>query len=137
MMQKAPYVQGFDCEISVTEGEAKVSFTATPDHYHGAGGVHGAVYFFALDNSAMLAANSLETEYCMVTSNFTVQFVSPASAGTLCAHARSSPFVGRKCFVQATLYDETDKAIAWGSGQFHRSSIRLSADINYGAELAP
>ena len=79
MMLRTPFVEKFDCAVSVSEGVAEFTFAITDDLFHGAGGLHGALYFFAMDNAAMLAANSYVTDVCVVTRDFTTHFLRPVS----------------------------------------------------------
>jgi uncharacterized protein (TIGR00369 family) len=131
MMLRAPFVEKFDCAVSVSEGEADFSFEITDDLFHGAGGLHGALYFFAMDNAAMLAANSYVTDVCVVTRDFTTHFLKPVSKGRIKAQARIIDKTA-DCFqTKVVLYNSVNKEIGQGDGIFVRSRVPLARADGY------
>ncbi|MBZ0216541.1 MAG: PaaI family thioesterase [Fimbriimonadaceae bacterium] len=131
MMLRTPFVEKFDCAVCVDEGTAEFSIAITEDLFHGAGGLHGALYFFVMDNAAMLAANSYVIDVCVVTRNFTIQFLKPVSEGRVRATARIIDRRDGHFQVEAILYDSSDREIGRGQGDFVRSRYRLTNTAGY------
>ena len=119
-------VENFDCSASVSEGTAEFSLAVTPELFHGAGALHGALYFFAMDNAAMLAANSYVTDVCVVTQDFTTHFLKPVSDGRVKAMARVIDGDAKRFHTKAVLYDSKNREIGRGDGIFVRSRYPLS-----------
>lgn len=133
MMLRTPVVEKFDCAVCVGEGTAEFSIAITEDLFHGAGGLHGALYFFVMDNAAMLAANSCVIDVCVVTKNFTIRFLKPVSEGRVRAKARIIDRRDGHFQTEAILYDSSDREIGRGQGDFVRSRHRLIDTVGYAA----
>ena len=93
--------------------------------------MHGALYFFALDNSAFFAANSLVEDVFVLTTSFTTYFTRPVSEGIVTAIGKVVDKKRSQFICESVLYDANDKDIARASGIFVRSKIPLSEDIGY------
>lgn len=132
LMLSAPFVQKFDCTVRVAEGTGEFDLTIKDDLFHGAGAVHGALYFLALDNAAMLAANSLVSDCCVVTTGFTTEFLRPVSRGAIRASATVVERDDANFRVEAIAYDDAGNEIGRGSGTFVRSRLPLSDLPGYG-----
>ncbi len=126
LMLSAPFVQKFDCSVRVGEGRGEFQLTITEDLFHGAGAVHGALYFLALDNAAMLAANSLVNDYCVVTAGFTTEFLKPVSRGWIRASAKVIEQDEASFTIEAVALDDMGNEVGRGSGTFVRSLLSLS-----------
>lgn len=117
--------------IEVSEGAARITVPVRPEFFHAAGGVHGSVYFKALDDAAFFAANSLVRDVFIVTVSFTVYFTRPISSGTMTATGRVVHRSLRLLLAEAELVDGRGRAIGRGSGSFMPSRIPLSPAIGY------
>ena len=131
MMVRAPFVSKFDCLARVSEGASEFSFPVTQDMFHGAGAVHGALCFFALDNAAMMAANSLVFDVVVFTTSFTIRIFRPISEGRVRADGMVMNLGNDRIDTEAVAYDDTGTEIARGSGSFVRTKLPLSARIGY------
>ena len=69
--------------LDISEGEAIIEIKLSSKFHHSAGAVHGSVYFKLLDDAAFMAAQSLETEFFVLTTCFTTYLTRPASSGLL------------------------------------------------------
>ena len=81
MMHSAPFVTMVGARAAIAKGEAQITFTIRRDFHHAAGAMHGALYFFALDNAAFFAVNSLVEDVFVLTTSFTTYITRPVSAG--------------------------------------------------------
>jgi uncharacterized protein (TIGR00369 family) len=132
MMLQSAFVEKFDCAVSVSDGTAEFSLAITDDLFHGAGSLHGALYFFAMDNAAMLSANSYVTDVCVVTRDFTTSFLRPVAEGHIRAIARVVDRDGERFRTEAVAYDMADHEVGRGEGTFVRSRFLLTNTRGYG-----
>ena len=131
MMHSAPFVQLIDARVTIKQGEAQITLPVRKDFYHAAGAMHGALYFFALDNAAFLAVNSLVEDVSVLTTSLTTYITRPVSEGVVKAigtvvYQNRSQFIG-----ESVLYDSNGKEIARANGIFVRSKIPLSDKNGY------
>jgi uncharacterized protein (TIGR00369 family) len=106
--------------LEVGEGHAVVRIPVTEGLFHAMHAVHGSYYFKALDDAAFFAVNSVVTDVFVLTVSFSVQFLRPASSGTLVAEGRLVK-TGTLLFADAVLRDDAGRDLARGSGVFARS----------------
>ena len=133
LMLSAPFVQKFDCSVRVGKGTGEFQLTITEDLFHGAGAVHGALYFLALDNAAMLAANSLVNDYCVVTARFSTEFLRPVSKGCIRATAKVVEQDEENVTIEAVALDDVGNEVGRASGKFMRSRLPLNELPGYGS----
>lgn len=106
-------------QMEVGEGTAVCTITIRPEFLHGGGVVHGSVYFFALDDAATFAANSVVTEGdFFMTSGFTIHFLRPAASGIIRATGRVVNRSRRQILVDVVAEDENGRLLARGTGTF-------------------
>jgi uncharacterized protein (TIGR00369 family) len=109
----------------VSKGRAVIKIELSSQFHHSAGGVHGSVYFKMLDDAAFFAANSLETDYFVLTTSFTTYLTRPVVEGKLKAigtvvYQNKSQFIA-----EAIVYDSKDREVGRGNGIFVRSKQLL------------
>ncbi len=125
MYLSAEFNKIFQPELTVSEGEAEVSFNAGPHLHHAGRAVHGSAYFKALDDAAFFAVNSVVEDVFVLTVTFNIQLLRPISEGRMIARGKVVN-AGRTVWVaDATLVDEQGRQLARGTGTFMRSKISL------------
>jgi uncharacterized protein (TIGR00369 family) len=128
MYLSAPFNDIFKPELTISEGEAEVSFDAGPHLHHAGNAVHGSNYFKALDDAAFFAVNSLVEDVFVLTVTFNIQLLRPIAEGRMIARGKVVS-KGRTVWVaDSTLVDERGRQLGRGTGTFMRSKIAL-ADI--------
>jgi uncharacterized protein (TIGR00369 family) len=127
----APINAFYEPQLQVSEGAAEFSIEIQPKMHHAVGAVHGSVYFKALDDSAFFAANSMETEFFLLTASFNVHLIRPVSEGCITAHGRLIERTGRVFFAESRLLDSQGNVIGTGSGTFMRSKLLLGLESGY------
>ncbi len=131
MMHSAPFVQFTGASVSVKKGEAHITLPVRKELYHAAGAMHGALYFFALDNASFFAANSLVEDVFVLTTSFTTYITRPVSKGVARAAGRVVNQNRSQFICESILYNSSEREIARATGIFVRSRIPLSEDIGY------
>jgi uncharacterized protein (TIGR00369 family) len=124
---EAPVTRWFGSSIEIGDGRATVTIPVRQEFFHGGGGVHGSIYFRALDDAAFFAVNSIVEDVLVLTVSFNLYFTRPVSAGLLRAEGRLVHSSARLFVAESVLYDSGDREIARGSGTFMRSRIPLSS----------
>jgi uncharacterized protein (TIGR00369 family) len=127
----SPISRWYGSVVIIEAGSAEVSFPIRPEFLHAGAGVHGSVYFRALDDAAFFAANSREAETLLATVDFNVRFLRPVSQGQLFAHGLAMHQSGHLFFAQAELFDASGRMLATGSGTFTRTKVALDAGVGY------
>lgn len=131
MFARAPINAFFRPELRIDDGEATLVLPVRRDFHHAAEGVHGAVYFKALDDVAFFAVNSLVEDVFVLTVSFTVYLTRPIAEGEMRAHGKVVHASRRLYVAEAELTDGEGRQIARGSGTFMKSTVRLTEEIGY------
>ena len=117
--------------VHIGKGVATIGLTIEEKYFHALGAIHGSVYFKLLDDAAFFAVNSIEPEYFVLTTSFTIQLIRPANSGLLRAEGKLK-FQSRNLFVaEASLYNDAGKEIAFGTGNFAKSRMLLADQAGY------
>ncbi len=131
MYLSSPTSEDYDADISIREGEATVTVPVQEKQFHAAGGVHGSVYFKALDDAAFFAVNSLIEDVFVLTTNFNIHLTRPVSEGEIRAEGRVVNENPRQLIGEAVAYDDDGNQVARGSGTFAKSNSELRPEIGY------
>ncbi len=131
MYLTAPTNAYYRPEIHISKGQARVTIGVRPEFFHAAGGVHGSVYFKALDDACFFAASSLVADAFVLTSQFNIHLTRPVSEGQLTAVGRVRHATNSSYLVAGELIDDRRNLLARGEGTFVRSSVRLTRDMGY------
>lgn len=131
MYAKAPINVFYQPKMIVKEGQAVINMTITDQMHHSARGVHGSVYFKLLDDAAFFAANSIEFDVFVLTSDFHIRLLRPVSKGILTATGQVKHSGRRNILAYSELHDENGMLIGCGQGSFSRSKILLHPDCGY------
>ena len=117
--------------IKITEGQAEITLTVSDKYFHALNAIHGAIYFKLLDDAAFFAVNSQVHDVFVLTTSFNINLIRPVNSGVIKAIGKLR-YSSRNLFMaEATLYNEDGKEVAFGSGQFTKSRIKLSNEIGY------
>ncbi len=131
MYLSAPFNLLFEPSIIVSHGQAEITIEVKPDFYHAAQAVHGSVYFKMLDDAAYFAANSLETDFFMLTTSFTTYLTRPISQGHMRAVGKVVNHNRSQFIAESVIYNADNKEIGRGNGVFVRSKNHLKAIQGY------
>lgn len=115
----------FEPRITVSAQEAEVVIPLRPDMWHPLEGVHGVVYFKALDDACFFAAQSLVTEYFVLTQQFNLYMTAPISEGELRAVGRVVHATPRMMICEGVAYGSDGREVARGGGTFVVSRMAL------------
>ena len=118
-----------ECEIKLEE--ATINLTITDKYFHALGAIHGSVYFKLLDDAAFFAVNSIVEDVFVLTTSFNIHLIRPANQGKITAKGKVKS-KSRNLFIgEATLFNEKGKEIAFGTGNFVKSNVKLTEEIGY------
>lgn len=134
LYRSAPINQLFASALTIpAPGIAQIRFEVDERYYHAAGAVHGTSYFKMLDDAAFYAANSLVTDYFLLTTAFNLLFTRPIRMGPIIAEGRWISGKRRVYVADARLIDAEGEEVARGTGTFMRSRIPLASLPGYAA----
>jgi len=118
-------------QIEISNETAVIKLTIEPKYYHALGAIHGSVYFKLLDDSAFFAVNSVVEDVFVLTTNFNINLVRPATSGIITATGKVK-FKSKNLFIaESSLINDQGKEIAFGTGHFAKSKVALTEDIGY------
>lgn len=118
--------------LTVSHGRAELTLPVDPAFFHGAQALHGAVYFKLLDDAAYFAVASVVQDLFILTASFQLNLLRPVSQGSLRAVGTLRSRGSTLLVAEATLYNDKGKEVAFGTGQFMRSSQRWGELPGYG-----
>jgi uncharacterized protein (TIGR00369 family) len=117
------------CKIS--SETSTIELTISEKYFHALGAIHGSVYFKLLDDAAFFAVNSIVEDAFVLTTSFNINLIRPANSGLITAIGKLK-FKSSELFVaESTLYNDKGKVIAFGTGNFAKSKIKLTEEIGY------
>jgi uncharacterized protein (TIGR00369 family) len=117
--------------IKVSSEKAMLELPIEARYFHAANAIHGSVYFKMLDDAAFFAVNSIVRDVFVYTVSFNTQLLRPVSKGKVRAVGEVK-FKSANLFIaDAVLYDDNQKIVGRGTGNFMKSRIALSAEIGY------
>jgi len=117
--------------LSISNERAELSLQIEPKFFHAAGAVHGSIYFKMLDDAAFFAVNSIVEDVFVYTVSFNTQLLRPVTKGKI-RSVGELKFRSNNLFIaDSSLFDEHNKLVGRGSGNFMRSKIKLTEDIGY------
>lgn len=132
MYRGAPVNRWYDPEIRIGDGAAEIRIRVREEFTHPVGGVHGSVYFKALDDAAYFAVSSRVEETFILTASFTVHFLAPVSSGEIRAEGRILHRAGRSFLAEAELRDGDGRLVGHGVGTFLPGRTPLEEVEGYG-----
>ncbi len=118
-------------QLHVGHERAELMLNITSKYHHAAKAMHGSVYFKMLDDAAFFAVNSIVTDVFVYTVSFNIQLLRPVAEGIIKSTGEVK-FKSQNLFIaDSTLWDENNKVVGRGSGNFMKSRIALTEDIGY------
>ena len=125
MYLAGPIDQFYQSKITISEAHSEIVIDVKKEFFHGAGAVHGSVYFKLLDDAAFFASNSLEKEVFVLTTSFTTYITRPISSGKMKAIGKVVNKNRSQFIAESIVYDDKGREIGRGNGIFVRSKIKL------------
>ncbi|MCX2739827.1 PaaI family thioesterase [Pontibacter anaerobius] len=117
--------------IQVSHSRAEITLPVHEKYFHGANAIHGSVYFKLLDDASYFAVASVVRDVFIVTSSFQINLLRPVTSGTLKAVGTLRSQSKNLFIAEATLYNERGKEVAFGTGQFMRTTQPLQSLEGY------
>ena len=126
MYELAPihnFYGGIHMELS--PGKARITLPIDQRYFHAAMSAHGSVYFKLLDDAAYFAAQTEVKDLFIVTTSFTINLLRPITQGIIRAEGELE-FGSKQMFsAHSKLYDEKDRLVGTGTGQFLKSALPI------------
>ena len=117
--------------IAISHQKAELTLKVEEKYFHAANAIHGSIYFKLLDDAGFFAVNSIVEDVFVYTVSFNVQLLRPVSKGVI-KSVGELKFKSANLFIaDSTLFDENNKLVGRGSGNFMKSKIELSENIGY------
>jgi len=117
--------------INISEQETIITLDISDKYFHALGAIHGSIYFKLLDDASFFAVNARVKDVFVLTTSFNINIIKPVNSGTIKAIGKVK-HEGRNIFVgEASLYNDKDQLIGFGTGNFTRSRIELTEKIGY------
>jgi len=117
--------------IDISNERAELTLKIESKYFHAANAIHGSVYFKMLDDAAFFAVNSLVQDVFVYTVSFNTQLLRPVTNGII-KSVGELKFKSNNLFIaDSALFDENNKLVGRGTGNFMRSKIELTRDIGY------
>lgn len=117
------------CRISHESSE--IGLDISEKYFHALGAIHGSVYFKLLDDAAFFAVNSIVEDLFVLTTSFHINLIRPVNEGKLKAVGKVVSRSKSLFVAESSLFNDAGKKIAFGTGNFVKSNIRLTEDIGY------
>ena len=131
MYLTAPINQRDKPVLKVEDGLAEIRQGVGPHLHHGAGAMHGSIYFKMLDDACFFAANSKITETLVLTAHFEIDLLKPVVSGQIVAKAEATEITDRRVHAKGELLGPDGAVIARGNGVFVISRIALTPELGY------
>lgn len=131
MYHNAKVNQAYKPHLTIGDGEAQVIIPVGEHMYHGAGAVHGAYYFKALDDAAWFAVASLVTDVFVLTTSFNLHLLRPIATGEMKGVGKVVTRTRTQYIADAIVYDAKDREIARGTGTFVKGSTEYTEEMGY------
>jgi uncharacterized protein (TIGR00369 family) len=117
--------------IIISNEKSELTLKVEEKYFHAAKAIHGSVYFKLLDDAAFFAVNSIVKDVFVYTVSFNIQLLRPVSNGII-RSVGELKFKSANLFIaDSSLFDENNKLVGRGSGNFMKSKIELSENIGY------
>ena len=114
-----PFVRMLGFDLTKFEGgESEIAYTPKPEHLNSFEVAHGGAVMTLLDVTMATAARSVQPEWGVVTIEMKTSFMRPCPPALLTAKGLLKHRTATMAFVEATIYDDQNKACAHATGTF-------------------
>jgi len=117
------------CKIE--DKSCTITLDISEKYFHALGAMHGSVYFKLLDDAAFFAVNSVVYDAFVLTTSFHTNIIRPVNSGLITAIGKVRSVSRQHFIAESTLYNQKGKEVAFGTGQFAKSTSKLSPEIGY------
>lgn len=117
--------------ISISHEKAVIQLEVARKFFHAAKAIHGSVYFKMLDDAAFFAISSVVPDTFVYTVSFNIQLLRPVTGGVIRSVGELKFKSGNLFIADSVLYNENNKVVGRGTGNFMKSKIALTEDIGY------
>lgn len=118
-------------QLLVSHEKAVITQEITSKYFHAGQSLHGSVYFKLLDDAAYFAVQSIIQDAFIYTTTFNIQLLRPVKTGAIKAIGTVT-FKSKNLFIaDAVLFDEKNREVARGSGNFMKSQLELNESLGY------
>ena len=118
-------------QLLVSHEKAVITQEITSKYFHAGQSLHGSVYFKLLDDAAYFAVQSIIQDAFIYTTTFNIQLLRPVKIGAIKAIGTVT-FKSKNLFIaDAVLFDEKNREVARGSGNFMKSQLELNESLGY------
>ncbi len=131
MYHGAPCNRLYNPILSLEKGVSTLRMKVTKDMHHSGNAVHGHILFKMLDDAAFFAANTLFSDFMLVTAEFHIYFIRPVVEGELVARGKVVYRTFNLALSESVVEDAHGKLVAKGSGLFYKSKKELRESIGY------
>jgi uncharacterized protein (TIGR00369 family) len=125
LYRRAPNNAYYDPAMILEFGKARIQIKVQEKFFHGAGSVHGSVYFKLLDDAAYFAAATQEQNFFLYTARFETKLLRPVSQGLMIAEGQILEENEKGYMARSVVRDAEGKLLAKGEGLFMPSPISL------------
>ncbi len=127
----APCNEYYNLKIKVSKAKAEIYIPITEKFYQAGRTTHGSVYFKAADDAGFFSAQSLVSDYFLLTGNYTIYFIHPIDSGVLQA-VGNVVYRGKSYFIaESIIFDSNGQQIGRGSGTYIRTKTLLTEVVGY------
>ncbi|MFC1798423.1 PaaI family thioesterase [Thermodesulfobacteriota bacterium] len=131
MYLAAPINEIFKTTILVSNESAEIGIEVNRKLFHAGGAVHGSIYFKILDDAAFFAANSIVTDYFLLTKSFTIYLTRPISSGYMKSVGKIVNKAKKQIITESFVYNDQGVQIGSGNGIFVKSKLSMDNFLLY------
>ncbi len=115
---RIPFVDHLGFELRLfDDGHSELGYSPKPEHLNSFDVTHGGALMTLLDVTMAAAARSVQKDMGVVTIEMKTTFMQPAR-GALTGKGRLMHRTATMAFVEATIFDEAERACAHSTGTF-------------------
>jgi len=103
-----------ECKIELEK--STISLTISEKYFHALGAIHGS---------------TIVEDVFVLTTSFNLNLIRPANQGKITAVGTVRYKSKNLLMAESTLFNESGKEIAFGSGSFAKSKVKLTEEIGY------